>query len=88
MEARLSNLRPPLDLWHRNESGGDLGSQFRVPIGPVRIERCKLKLANSIVCFEKYDFLQTTPNIDILYIIGKHFLSRVHFWAYYLLIHH
>ena len=28
-------------------------------------------------CLEKHDFLQMTSNIDILYIVGKHFSSRV-----------
>ena len=33
-EARLSNLRPPLDFWHWNEFESCIDSWFRVPVGP------------------------------------------------------
>ena len=33
-EARLSILRPSLNLWRQNESRGGLRSRFRVSVGP------------------------------------------------------
>ena len=47
----------------------------------------KLKLTFFIFFLEKCEFLQMTPNIGKLYIIGKHFSLRVQIWAHYFLIH-
>ena len=37
--ARLTNLRPLLDSWHRNKSGNGIGFLFRVPVNPS----CKIR---------------------------------------------
>ena len=42
----------------------------------VQAKRGKVKLTFSIVYLENYKFLQTTPNIDILYTVGKNFFSK------------
>ena len=34
-EARFKILRPPLDLWHQNESGGGISFQFRATVNPA-----------------------------------------------------
>ena len=75
-KARLSILRLPLDLWCWNVSGSDLGSWFRVTIGPARRTRQTL-IVNFTVYLEKCNFLQMILNIGKLYTIGKHFSSQV-----------
>ena len=67
MEARLTNLRLPLDSWHQNKFGGGFRSQFQVSVGPRRKTRQRLNWQFTD-CLEKHDFLQMTPNIGNIYI--------------------
>ena len=69
-EAHFEILKPPLNLWRWNETYGGLGSQFQVPIGLTRKIRQhqNWQFTNYL---EKRDFLQTTPNIDNIYIYIK-----------------
>ena len=75
-EARLPNLRPPLDSCIRMSSG-----VISIPYSEywlaLHTKWGKVKLAVFIVSIEKCDFLQTVSNIDILYIVGKNFSPRV-----------
>ena len=85
MEAHFEISRPPLDLWHQNESRGGLDSWFWALIGLAHKMRQRLNWQFTD-CLEKHDFLQTTPIIGILYTVGNHFSPRVWIWDSYLKI--
>ena len=76
MEARLPNLRLPLDLWCLMSLGIISVLDFESWL-TLYAKRGTIKLAFSRIFLEKYDFLQNTPNIGILYTIGNHFSSRL-----------
>ena len=84
-EAHLPILRTLLDLWHRNESKSGLGSWFRVLVDTAHKTRQTLTI-NFTDYIKKRDFLYMTSNIDKLYTVGKHFLSRVWIWNRHLKI--
>ena len=85
LEAHFKILRLPLCLWCQNKSVHDLDFWFRVPIGPAR-KMIQLKTSIFTILLEKCNFEQTTPNIDILYIVGNHFSPWLIIWDSYLKI--
>ena len=55
MEARLPNLRPQLDLWHRNKSVSGFKFWFRVMVDPTHKTR-QSQIVNFKNYLEKYYF--------------------------------
>ena len=85
MKVHFEILRPPLDLWRRNESG--VWSQFLILSLGWSYKQNEAQLHWQFTdCLKKSDFLQTNLNIGILYTIGNHFSPRLIILDFYLKI--
>ena len=74
MDAHFPNMRPPLDLWHQNESGVVSNLDFQ---SWLVLHAKRGIVVFSTVFLEKRKFLQRALNIGKLYTIGNHFSPRI-----------
>ena len=65
-EASFEILRPQLDSWCQNESGGSLRFWFRVPVGSTR-KTMQLNWQFPQFILKNVTFLHTAPNIGNIY---------------------
>ena len=84
METRFGILRPPWDLWRRNESIGIFASRFWASVTPAQKSRQQLKYQ---FWYRKVHFQSFTKYSNI-YIKSKDFMPRFIILSHYLQTHH